>query len=281
MSMSGERRLELERTRAEALRLDQVRSECAALAEACDAAIRDVRDLAVQQLASAELRKIAPEVRAIRRQIPDAPDASRDALVAASRTLHEVIARAEAAANRWEAARAASVAAARQAHAIATATGAAGSDAVGLAQQAIALATGGAVAEAQAVTASSQEAARAASSAVLGERIRREVVRGLVQTLRDMGFVTASPQLAEGVVVLEGRLASGRRARFEISLDGNLGFDLDGYEGRACAADLERVETVMRDRFGVMLGPPQVVWKNPDRISKGARDIPTGTSRKV
>lgn len=280
MSMSGQRRLELERARAEALRLDQVRQECEALADACDAAVRDVRDVAVQQLVSDDLRKIAPELREIRRQISDAPDESRTALVDASRRLHHAIARAEAAANRWEDEQVTAVAAARQAQAVAAATGPSDGEAAALGRRAVALAAEGAVADAAEATASSQEAARAASAAALDEKIRREVVKGLLKTLKGMGFVTVGPQLEAGLVVLEGRLASGRRARFEVSLDGNLGFDLDGYEGRACAAEMEKVETVLRDRFGVKLGPPQVVWKNPDRISKGARDTPSGTTRK-
>jgi hypothetical protein len=280
MSMSGQRRLELERARAEALRLDQVRQECEALADACEAAIRDVRDVAVQQLASDDLRKIAPELRKIRRQISDAPDESRAALLEASRRLHQAIARAEAAANRWKKEQVDAVAAARQAQAVAAATGPSDGEAAALGRRAVALAAQGAIADALQATASSQKAARAASAAALDEKIRREVVKGLLKTLKEMGFVTVGPQLEAGLVVLEGRLASRRRARFEVSLDGNLGFDLDGYEGRACAVDMEKVETVLRDRFGVKLGPPQVVWKSPDRITKGARDVPTGTTRK-
>jgi len=114
----------------------------------------------------------------------------------------------------------------------------------------------------------------------MDERVRREVVKGLLKTLKGMGFVTVGPQLQEGLVVLEGRLASGRRARFEVKLDGELAFDLDGYEGRACAADMEKVEIAMKDQYGVLLGPPQIVWKNPDRLTKGARDLPTGGATK-
>ena len=35
-----------------------------------------------------------------------------------------------------------------------------------------------------------------------------------------------------GVVVLTGQLPSGRKARFEVQLDGQLSYDLDGYEDR-------------------------------------------------
>jgi hypothetical protein len=280
MSMSGQRRLELERARVEALRLALVREECAALVEACHTAIRDVRDVAIQQLASSDLRILAPEILQLGREVQDAPDASRIGLIDASRKLQVALAKAEAAAKQWAADQAAAVAEARQAQAVASCTAPPNSEAAILARQAVELATEGHLSEATNLTRTSQQAAVAASGAALDERTRREVVKGLLKTLKEMGFVTSGPQVDEGVVVLEGRLASGRRARFDVSLDGNLGFDLDGYEGRACADDLEKVETVLRDRFGVKLGPPQVVWKNPDRISKGARDIPSGTTRK-
>lgn len=281
MSMNGERRLELERARAEAIRLDLVREECRALADACDATLQGVRDIAVQQLASTELATVASEIRQIRNAIANAPDASRAALVGVSRRLHEVIARAEAGARRWEAEQAVAVAAARHAHAVACSTAPADGEAVALGRRAIEEATRGDIAETAALTASSHRASDEARAATHDERIRREVVKALVRTLKGMGFVIVGPRLDGRVVVLEGRLASGRRACFDVDLEGGLRFDLDGYEGRACASDLEKVETVMRDEFGVKLGPPQIVWKNPDRISKGARDAPVGTARKA
>ena len=55
MSMTGERELRLERARQEALRLEQVRSECGALLKVCEETISGVRDAAVQQYAAAGL----------------------------------------------------------------------------------------------------------------------------------------------------------------------------------------------------------------------------------
>jgi hypothetical protein len=40
---------------------------------------------------------------------------------------------------------------------------------------------------------------------------------------------------------------------------------------------VEQIEQALKEHFGIKLGPPQVTWKNPDRISKGAHNLPTGT----
>jgi len=280
MSMLGEWEFELELARVEAQRLTQVREGCAAIADACDAAVREVREVAVQQMAAADLRGLVAEVRRLREQIRVSPDRTRAALLRTSEAIQGVIARAEAEARRWTEEQTRAVAEARHVQRVAEATARPGGEAVARGREAVALAERGELAAAAAQGTAARRSADAEGAADLDERIRREVVRGILRTLRGMGFVVASPRLAANVVTMEGRLASGRRARFEVSLDGRVAFDLEGYEGRACADDLEKVETALRDEFGVRLGPPQVVWKNPDRISKGAQDLPTGERRK-
>jgi hypothetical protein len=281
MSMSGQRRLELERERVEALRLEQVRGECSSLLESCEEALRQVRDVATQQLAAAELRASADALRELRSQITGAPDAARSSLLDVAGQIHGAVARAEARAQAWSTGQAQAVADARQAQTLAAMAGERpDAEALRLGAEAAAAAVRDDLPAAARLSDLAREAAMKASALALDERVRREVVKGLLRTLKDLGFITIGPQLDSGVVVLEGRLASGRRARFEVSLDGNMEFDLDGYEGRTCADDMEKVETTLRDRFGVKLGPPQVVWKNPDRISKGARDLPRDDTRK-
>lgn len=279
MSMTGEQRLELERARLESLRLDQVRRECSALIDGCESMLREVRDVAVQQLVSAALRESARSLRTLRGQIAETPDATRTELLRVTAQMHDSVTHAEAKAKAWTEQQAAVVAKARDARHLAAATGEAAKEALALGQQAEAMATRGDLEAASQLIDESHRAIQAAAAATLDESVRREVVRGLLRTLKDMGFVTADPQIAAGTVVLEGRLASGRRARFEVSLDGKMEFDLDGYEGRSCAEDLRKVETTLRDRFGVLLGPPQVVWKNPDRIGKSSRELPPGEQR--
>lgn len=282
MSMSGQRLLELERARKEQLRLAQVHAECMGVVDACEATLREVRDVSVQQLAAGELREVAATLAAARAQVEGSPDAAIATLSGVHERMHAAIARGEAQARAWSEQQAGNVARARAAVQRAAVVGALGGDAdVGAtAKNALANAEAGdLVASARLLDASAGNLG-AARAAALDESVRREVVKGLLRSLKDMGFVTVGPQLTAGVVTLEGRLASGRRARFEVSVEGRMAFDLDGYEGRACAEDLEKVEVSLRDRFGVKLGPPQVVWKNPDRLSKGAKDVPGGNTRK-
>lgn len=283
MSMSGQRLLELEQARKEQLRLSQVRSECTALVEACEAALRDVRDVSVQQLAAAALRDVAEALSIGRAEIAARPDAALQALSGVPERLQIAVARAEASARAWGEAQTVAVARARAAvqRTAAVTTLAPGLGGAEIAARAALQRAEAADIDGSATLLDAAEAdIVAARAADLDERVRREVVKGLLRSLEDMGFVTVGPQLTADVVVLEGRLASGRRARFEVSVEGRMAFDLDGYEGRACAQDLEKVEVSLRDKFGVKLGPPQVVWKNPDRLTKGAQDLPGGSTRK-
>lgn len=121
------------------------------------------------------------------------------------------------------------------------------------------------------------------SRAELDETVRREVVRALLATLQEQGFVVEEPRQAgdggaAGPVTLIGRLPSGRMARFEIQLDGQMTFDMNGYEGRSCAKDRDKITTMLKNKFQVVLSPRQFTWKNPDQIAKGARDLPAGNT---
>jgi hypothetical protein len=282
MSMSGQRLLELEQERKEQLRLAQVRAECLGVVDACEATLRDVRDVTVQQLAAGELREVAATLATARAQVEGSPDAAIAVLSGVHERMHAAIAKGEALARAWSEQQAGNVARARAAVQRAAVVGTLGgdADAGATAKNALANAEAGDLAASARLLDASVGNLGAARVAALDESVRREVVKGLLRSLKDMGFVTVGPQVAAGVVTLEGRLASGRRARFEVSVEGGMAFDLDGYEGRACAEDMEKVEVSLRDRFGVKLGPPQVVWKNPDRLSKGAKDVPGGNTRK-
>ncbi len=279
MSMSGEQRLELERQRLETLRLGQVREECTAIVSACEAMLADVRNVAVQQIAAPSLRRSLEQLRTFRDQIQASPDATRIGLLQLSSRMHEEIAMAEGKAEAWSQRQAEVIARAREAGQLAGANGDSAATARSLSQQAEAIAKRGDLTSAETLIERAHAAVATAAKANLDEIVRREVVKGLVRTLKDMGFVVTSPQLDDGKVVLEGRLASGRQARFEVFLDGRMQFDLDGYEDRTCAQEMEKVETALRDRFGVRLGPKQVEWKNPDRMGKTARDLPPGEHR--
>lgn len=280
MSMTGHQRLELERQRLEQLRLIQASQECTVLAETCEQRLRGIHDVAVQQLAAAELQRIAAGLSIARTQIAAQPDITLPRLQELQTQLQRVVARAEARARAWSDEQTELIARSRSSTALATAAGATTSSpdrALQHAAEATKLAEEGRLDEARAALASAQSGATKVRQNVLDEQVRITIVQGLVRSLGEMGFILVDPYLTNAsVVVLEGRMASGRRARFEIQLDGHMEFDLDGYEGQACADDIERVATVLRDQYGVRLGPPQVTWKNPDRLTQGALRGPAG-----
>jgi len=284
MSIKGERALQLERARREALRLEQVRSESRALIAVCQETIAGVRDAAVQQYAAAELRELVGAFRGAEARVQEAPDAALEQIQGLQQRLTSALAAAQARSRaRSEAqieAQARLETLAGRIEAVSSAqknqTGPEMEEARRLVQDARTLAGRGADAEARQHLEQAERALGSARAASLDEKVRKEVVRGLLSTLKDMGFVIIGPSLSADVVILEGRLPSGRRAHFEVKVDGQMSFDLDGYEGRTCAQDMEKVETAMRDRFGVTMGPPQVVWKNPDRLSQGALELPGG-----
>lgn len=285
MSMEGERQLELERRRREELRLEQVRGECQALFQGCRATLAEIRDPAVQQYAAAELRELVKALGESEPRIQAEPDASLEQLRGIQQRLHSAVTEAEGRAQAWSealirtqarvgtlAGRIEAVAATQKDQSTAGVN-----EARQLVEQARILAKRGAEAEAQNSLDQAERTLDTARATGVEERVRKEVVKGLLKTLKDLGFVTKGPHLSTETVILEGRLPSGRRARFEVRLDGQMLFDLDGYEGRSCAQELEKVESAMRDRFGVTMGPPQVVWKNPDRLSQGALELPGGS----
>lgn len=289
MSALGVRRAELEAMERERLRLDQVRSECTALLKACDKEMASVHDSAVQQLAASALREVRKALTAAGERVVTTPDAALAAMRAAQRSLHAALVQGEAQARRWsdeQRRTQETLASARlEAQVIRDLAGNSGSASLQEADAAISeasrLITQDQTAAAAQLLGRASDRIQAGRQAALDESVRKAVVASLLTTLREQGFQVEKPQLFAGKepggqVTLVGHLPSGRRARFDVYLDGRLGFDLDGYEGRACARELESVEQTLRTRFRIQLGPPQITWKNPDKISQGARDLPAG-----
>jgi hypothetical protein len=281
MSVTVNARYELERQRREELRREQQRRRAAALLATCRQELQAVREPAVQQLAAGGLKKVQKELERIEPQIAAAPDESLKTLQRTQRTLQGVIAEAMVKARLWhkEQAEARARMAEMQARARSLTEKNAATVSAEIAQLSGVERSGnyGAVLER---CAKLERAIEHAAEVEFDETVRREVVRGLLAALQAQGFVSADPQLehgaAGGVVTLLGRLPSGRSARFEVHLDGHMEFDLNGYEGRACAKEVDQIERVLQERFQVRMGPRQVTWKNPDKLSKGARNLPTG-----
>ena len=110
------------------------------------------------------------------------------------------------------------------------------------------------------------------------ETLRREILTALMKTMRDLGFAVGKPTIDQetGGVVMIGRLPSNRSIRFEVNLDGQMEFDMNGFLERKCANHLDEVLGILEANFNIATGPVQHNWKNPDKISKGSKGFPSG-----
>ena len=292
MSLNGWRETQLAKERLKALRLERKKQNARSLLDTCESRIRAVRDPAIARQAARDLKKVQGELKDAAGRIEQTPDRALKDIRATQKRLAQVIAGAEATVNQWNKqqaqsrARIAELTARTEAEQSAARNGATQeySKVEQAMERANALHLEGRFKEALAACKEAEASLEQAGEAAFDETVRREVVRGLLTTLTDMGFVVDGPTLQKdpadgGVVTLKGRLPSGRLARFEVHLDGRMNFDMDGYEERSCGKELERIEQTLQERFGVQLGPAQVTWKNPDRISKGSRNLPGGGCR--
>ena len=289
MSSNGSYRARLEAERRRQLQLQQLTNECRGLLTACESTIQAVTEPAVQQLIASDLSAIQKDMTPLSARIAANPREARTAISAVQKRLNAIIADGQAQANQWSRQQAKAQARLQQVRQNLNAqqqpANKAGQDDLAQADSQLAQATSlyrqGRYAEVAAACKNVDEHIQRASEKTFDETVRRDVVRSLLTTLGNMGFVVEQPVLegenpAHGVVKLTGRLPSGRMARFEVNLDGRMAFDFDGYEGRACAKDLETIDKTLQERFSVKLADRQITWKNPDKIAKGARNVPTG-----
>ena len=110
------------------------------------------------------------------------------------------------------------------------------------------------------------------------ETLRKEIITALMKTMRDLGFAVGKPTIDQetGGVVMIGTLPSNRSIRFEVDLNGQMEFDMNGFMERKCADHLDEVLGILEANFSIMMGPVQHNWKNPDKISKGSKGFPSG-----
>jgi len=269
-----------------------MRREAHALADACETELSSVHGVAVQQLAAPALAAAAGALRQARTRIETEPKQALEALGGVRAAIAAAVNRAEADAKAWSDAeserRARTDALASRLAVSRSLAGPSATAALAQVDAALSTARGDTdAATADAALDTAEARLEDVRDDALEEDLRRTVVQTLFTTLKGMGFIVARPSLAapsrgtdeptSKVVVLDGQMPSGRRARFEVALDGRLAFDLDGYPGRACAADLEQVTRTLEERFDGAVDPPQVQWTvPPERIGKSARDLPDG-----
>ncbi|MCP4451775.1 MAG: hypothetical protein GY809_09965, partial [Planctomycetes bacterium] len=261
---------ELRRQAKEQLRQEQRRKQCHALVSTCKETIRGVTDTAIQQLASKDLIRFSDELRQASRQIDAEPDRAHKSIKATQKQLNRTLAQAEANAKQWSDKQAQARA---QLRAMEQDFGAekqvaneAGHKVLAELNnkitQAKTLYQEGHYKESKKLCKISRTVLKEASQATLDETIRRKVVGGLLSTLMSMGFVTEAPQLHgdepdTNRVRLTGRMPSGRTATFEVKLDGQMSFDLDGYQGKACAKDMDQISSILQRQLDLKMGPAQ------------------------
>jgi len=289
MSSNGYYRAQLAAERRRQLQLEQLTNECRGLLSACESAIQSIIEPAVQQIIAPDLQAIRKEMNLLAAQVNTAPEQAKKQISQMQKKLNAVISSGQAKANQWSRQQAEAQAQLQQLRQSLTAQQQSANQAsqIQLTQvqkkldQATTLYQQRRYDELACLCRQAEKCLEQAGEKVLDETVRREVMRGLLSTLGNMGFVLEKPVLegedpAHSVVKLTGRLPSGRMARFEVNLDGRMAFDFDGYEGRACAKDLETIGKTLQERFAVKLEDRQITWKNPDKIAKGARNLPTG-----
>lgn len=116
---------------------------------------------------------------------------------------------------------------------------------------------------------------------IYDEESRREVVRAIVESLTQEGFVVETPQRMHDSdeVLIRARKPSGSEARFGVSLDGKMFYKFENYEGTECQKDIGKVLPLLEQVYGISLSDKRVLWQNPDRISKTARPIDVNARR--
>jgi len=273
--------------RAEQIRFDNLKKQAGASLNDTDALLKNIHDPAMQQLLGLEIRKLQPQIRKISELIKTNPKKATAQSKALQKQFSKLLdqtqrqlekqAAEKAQANaELEAVKQQLEAASEDANDIIRGTLQQVQTVIETAQeryqnkQYTALSESCRQAEAMLETASRKD---------FDETVRKEVVNGLLTTLGKMGFVVQSPYLdgdeqASRTVRLLGKLPSGKKAAFNVHLDGRMDFDFDGYEGRACAKELEKIDEMLNQQFAIELGENKLTWKNPDKIAKGAMQLP-------
>ncbi len=115
------------------------------------------------------------------------------------------------------------------------------------------------------------------------EEVRRDVVKSIIKSLKDSEFTVEPPEIIQddegGVVKITAKKPSGKRAVCKIRLKGKLEYVFDNYEGLTCVKDIDKFTKELEEIYSVKLSNKQVIWENPDRISKDALNIDNDNKR--
>lgn len=112
----------------------------------------------------------------------------------------------------------------------------------------------------------------------IDEACRREVVLAVHSALEDAGFVTEKPRRIReedrDEVLIRALRPSGAEAEFRVSLNGDMRYAFERYEGTACKKDVDRVLPTLQSVYGIELSDRRVIWENPDDLDRTAKARP-------
>ncbi|AFI03919.1 hypothetical protein [Helicobacter cetorum] len=109
---------------------------------------------------------------------------------------------------------------------------------------------------------------------VAKEAVRKEMVKAIMESLNNAGFDVQKPTLnKEGEVIIRSNRTNGNRADFKINLSGEVNYHFDGYKGKACKNDIDKVLPRLNEVYGINLSNERVLWENPDDEFADAKPI--------
>ena len=115
------------------------------------------------------------------------------------------------------------------------------------------------------------EVEAAVTEACCDEELRKDTLRALDSTMRNLGFCRASAVLQEGTdrVRIEFRRLQ-ETVVFLVEKTGSMACDFKGYRGAACRKDLDSVCDSLERVYGVHFSKKVVLRENPELLEKDA-----------
>lgn len=110
-----------------------------------------------------------------------------------------------------------------------------------------------------------------ANEEIINEKVRRESVRIIVQSIKKRGFLVDGKLIKidreNNQVNIVAQKPSGARAEFKVFLDGKFEYRFDGYEGQACQKDIKPFMEELEEVYGIKVLKQTEIWSNPDKNS--------------
>lgn len=128
-----------------------------------------------------------------------------------------------------------------------------------------------------------QEISKHIDDVVISENVRKEAVKSIVNSLRKQEFSVEKVELVENkdhnFVRIVAKKPSGKRAECRVGLNGELKYKFDNYNGMTCIQDIEQFDVDLKEIYSVTLSNENIIWENPIRISKDAKEIENTNTR--